>query len=69
MIEDMEIEARGTLCELYIMKTREVVNSIRPVNEAAVSQKATLDHVNSLKGAIFEHGKSRRFDSDVSSQP
>jgi len=33
MIEDMESEMRSNLYELYILKTREVVNSLRTLNK------------------------------------
>jgi capping protein beta len=64
MIEDMEIETRGNLYELYIMKTREVINSIR--NPRASGPEMSNAHVNMLNAAIFEHGKTRKLDSENS---
>lgn len=63
MIEDMETDMRSNLGALYIMKTREIVNSIRNDPNSTGSQSA--DHVANLASAVSIHGKSRAVDSDV----
>ena len=61
MIEDMEIDIRSSLHELYILKTREVVNSIR---QQGAKKKESALHINALKGAIGSHGMQRRVDNE-----
>jgi len=63
MIEDMEIETRGNLYELYILKTREVVNSIRSLS--ATGPEHSKAHIQLLSQAVFGHGKSRKVDSEA----
>lgn len=63
MIEDMESDMRNNLGELYIKKTREVVNSIRSDPNATGAQSA--DHVASLTSAVSQHGRNRATDSEV----
>ncbi len=61
MIEDMETDMRSNLNELYILKTREIINSIRS-NKAGPQQQAS--HINMLSQAIKLHGQSRTIDSE-----
>ena len=66
MIEDMEIETRGNLYQIYIMKTREIVNSSRPPRaETEAHKNISTAHVNILSAAIFEHDKGRKVDSEA----
>lgn len=62
MIEDMEIEMRSNLNELYILKTREIVNSIR-ANRVNGPQQSAM-HIASLNAAVLGHGKNRTIDSE-----
>ena len=62
LIEDMETDMRSNLNELYVLKTREIVNTIHSVKEGPV-QSAT--HVASLNAAVSVHGKTRKVDSEV----
>lgn len=62
MIEDMEIEMRSNLNELYILKTREIVNSIRANRVNGPQQNAS--HIASLNAAVLGHGKNRTIDSE-----
>jgi len=63
MIEDLETEMRNNLNELYIQKTREVVNSLRNASDGPVQ---TASHVASLNAAVLGHGKSRKIDTEES---
>lgn len=65
MIEDLETDMRSNLSALYIMKTREVVNSIRASGSSASSLQ-TASHVSSLSAAVMGHGKNRTIDSETS---
>ena len=62
MIEDMESNMRINLNELYVLKTKEIVNSIRSTS-GAPSQSAA--HVAHLSAAVAGHGKNRKVDSEV----
>lgn len=62
LIEDLETDMRSHLDALYILKTREVVNSIR---SAGADVKLTQQHVESLKVAVLGHGKGRKMDSEA----
>ena len=62
LIEDLESDMRAHLDSLYILKTREVVNSIR---SAGGDPKLTQLHVDSLKKAVLGHGKTRTTDSEI----
>jgi capping protein beta len=62
MIEDMEIDIRSNIHELYILKTREIVNSIRTVKDGP---SQTANHVMNLNNAVMNHGKNRKFDSET----
>lgn len=62
MIEDMEGDMRSNLNELYLLKTREVVNSIRSQHDGPTMGE---DHVNILRDAISKHGQNRRLDSEA----
>eukprot|EP01039_Chlorochromonas_danica_P003594 gene3594-3935_t len=62
LIEDMETDMRSNLNEIYIMKTREIVNSIRTLRTGPVMDAA---HVATLNAAVMGHGKTRKNDSEV----
>ena len=62
MIESMETAMRSHLNELYILKTREVINSIRSNN---LGPKQSAAHVDVLNAAVVGHGKTRKTDSEV----
>ena len=51
---------RSNLNELYVLKTREVINAIRSTGDGP---SQTAAHVASLNAAVTGHGKSRKFDS------
>jgi len=51
LIEDMEIDMRSNINELYILKTREVVSNIRKTVSAQADAKSA--HVNNLNSAIL----------------
>lgn len=61
MIEEMECDMRSNLNELYILKTREIVNSIRTAGEGPYQ---SASHVATLNAAVMTHGKSRKQDSE-----
>ena len=61
MIEDMESEMRSNLNELYILKTREIVNSIRSPNDGPVQ---SASHVANLNAAVMGHGRNRKVDTE-----
>jgi hypothetical protein len=61
LIEDMETDMRSNLNELYIMKTREIVNSIRTLK---AGPKQDASHVANLNAAVMGHGKTRAIDSE-----
>lgn len=56
MIEDMENDMRSNLNELYILKTREVVNNLR-ILQSGPSQSAA--HIASLNAAVMGHGTKK----------
>ncbi len=58
MIEDMETDMRSNL---NVLKTREIVNSIR-TNKSGPQQHA--GHINMLSQAIKLHGQTRTVDSE-----
>lgn len=60
-IEDMEIDMRSNLNELYVLKTREVINSIRKLGDGP---NQTAAHVANLTAAVAGHGKTRKVDSE-----
>jgi len=62
MIEEMENDMRSNLNELYILKTREVINSIRA---ATVGPTQGRDHTSMLNKAVMQHGQSRKQDSEA----
>lgn len=66
MIEDMETDIRSNLHELYILKTREVVNSLRSATSPGSGPTQTALHTANLAAAILGHGKSRVIDSESS---
>ena len=61
MIEHMENDMRSNLNELYILKTREVVNSLRGTGDGPVQ---TAQHVQHLNSAVLSHGAQRKKDSE-----
>lgn len=61
MIEDMETELRSNLNELYILKSREIVNSIRSLKSGPKQEDV---HVQNLIRAVTGHAKSRVIDSE-----
>lgn len=62
MIEDMENDMRSNLNELYILKTREVINTLRKLN---VGPNHNVNHIANLNAAVLGHGKSRTIDSET----
>jgi hypothetical protein len=62
MIEGMETDMRTNLNEIYVMKTREIVNSIRTVKTGPRMDAA---HVATLNAAVMGHGKTRTVDSEI----
>lgn len=61
MIEDLETDMRTNLNELYIMKTREIVNSIRTLRTGPAQDAR---HIANLNAAVMGHGKTRVVDSE-----
>jgi hypothetical protein len=61
MIEDLETDMRMNMNQLYILKTREVVNSIRRVKDGPTQ---AASHVAVLNAAVAGHGKGRKIDSE-----
>jgi len=61
MIEDMETEMRSNLNELYILKTREIVNSIRSNSDGPMQ---SANHIANLNAAVMGHGMTRKMDSE-----
>ena len=57
MIEDQESEMRSNLNELYIQKTREIVNSVR---NAHAAPHQTNIFTQSLNAAVLQHGMGRK---------
>lgn len=57
LIEDMEYDIRNHLNEIYVLKTRHVVNSIRAGATPAPKQNA--NHISFLNTAVLSHGKKR----------
>lgn len=57
LIEDMEYDIRNHLNEIYILKTRHVVNSIR--SGASPVPKQNTNHINYLNSAVLNHGKKK----------
>lgn len=61
MIEDMESEMRSNLNELYLQKTREIVNSIRNYKDGPIQ---SASHVANLNAAVMGHGRTRKVDTE-----
>jgi len=61
MIEDQENDMRANINELYILKTREVVNSLRGSGDGP---SQTAQHVQNLASAVATHGAMRKKDSE-----
>jgi capping protein (actin filament) muscle Z-line, beta len=56
MIEDMEIDMRSNMNELYVLKTREVISSIRkPTNLPGINK----DFVQNLAGSVAAHASMK----------
>lgn len=64
LIEDTETDMRSNLNQLYILKTREIVNSLRSSALGAADGAAQAAHVAHLNAAVMGHGKNRRIDSE-----
>jgi capping protein beta len=65
MLESNEFKIRNTIENIYIQKTREVLNGVRLLS--AEKTKA-WDAINkSLQDAVLSHGKTRKVDSDKDS--
>jgi len=62
VIENLEIDMRSNLDQLYIQKTREVINGIRHVRTGGPQQRAGF--VADLSSAVLSHGKQRKVDSE-----
>jgi len=62
MLEDMELKIRNSIEGIYIQKTREVVNGMRPANGQMT--KAWDSITASLNAAVARHGEKRVKDSD-----
>ena len=62
MIEDMENDMRSNLNELYILKTREVINTLRKLH---VGPNHNVNHIANLSAAVLGHGKTRTVDSET----
>jgi capping protein beta len=62
LIEDMEGDMRSNLNELYLLKTREIINSTRNQNEGPQMGE---DHVAILRDAVSKHGQNRKMDSEA----
>lgn len=58
----METDMRSNLNELYVQKTRAVINSVRNANDGP-NQAAS--HIANLNAAVTGHGKTRKIDSEV----
>lgn len=61
MIEDMENDMRSNLNQLYILKTREVVNALRVASDGPMQ---SASHIASLSAAVLGHGRNRKIDSE-----
>jgi capping protein beta len=59
LIEDMEIDMRSNINELYILKTREVLSNIRKTHSSA-QPDAKSDHVSNLNSAIMTHAAMKK---------
>eukprot|EP00753_Platysulcus_tardus_P020957 PLAT8492.1.p1 GENE.PLAT8492.1~~PLAT8492.1.p1 ORF type:complete len:278 (-),score=136.22 PLAT8492.1:219-1052(-) len=57
LVEDAELAIRGSMDDLYIQKTRDVVHSIR---RAHAGPRESADFVASLAAAVGAHGDKRR---------
>jgi len=57
MIEDMETDMRSNLNELYILKTREVMNYLR---STADGPKNNAAHISKLNSAVMGHGAKKQ---------
>lgn len=62
VIENLEIDMRSNLDQLYIQKTREVINGIRHVRVGGPQQGQGF--VMDLSSAVLKHGKNRKVDSE-----
>ncbi len=59
----METDLRSNLHELYILKSREIINSIRSLKSGPTQED---HHVQNLIRAVTGHAKSRIIDSENS---
>jgi len=63
MLEEMELKIRNSIEGIYIQKTREVINGMRPASGQAM--KAWDSIAQSLNVAVLKHGEKRIKDSEV----
>lgn len=64
MIEDMEGEIRSNMNELYILKTREVVNNLHHPNAGGRPVQGE-EHTSFLRDAITRRGMGKKVDSEA----
>lgn len=65
MIEDMEIDMRSSLDNLYIQKTREIINGCRKPHAGAGAVGVGSIFVGDLSSAVAKHGANRKTDSEM----
>lgn len=53
LIEDMEYDMRSNLNELYVLKTREIVNSLHRSGDGPIQKQS---FVTDLNAAVMGHG-------------
>lgn len=53
LIEDMEYDMRSNLNELYVLKTREILNSLHRSGDGPVQKQS---FVTDLNAAVMDHG-------------
>ena len=53
LIEDMEYDMRSNLNELYVLKTREIVNSLHRSGDGPIQKQS---FVTDLNAAVMDHG-------------
>jgi capping protein beta len=62
MLEEMELKIRNSIEGIYIQKTREVINGMRP--PTGQQNKAWDQIAQSLNVAVQQHGAKRKVDTD-----
>lgn len=53
LIEDMEYDMRSNLNELYVLKTREIINSLHRSGDGPIQKQS---FVTDLNAAVMGHG-------------